>query len=44
MNKGIDPETEEENSLPYDLWQDYEITIEDEGVHSFYGVKYIQEQ
>ena len=39
----LDEETQQENSLPYDLWQDYEITIDDEGIHSFYGVKYIQE-
>jgi hypothetical protein len=39
----IDPETEEEGSLPLDAWTDYEIVLDNEGVHSFYGVKYIQE-
>ena len=39
----INPETEEEGSLPLDAWTDYEIVLDNEGVHSFYGVKYIQE-
>ena len=39
----IDPETEEEGSLPLDAWTDYEIVLDNEGVHSFYGLKYIQE-
>ena len=39
----IDPETEEEGSLPLDAWTDYEIVLNNEGVHSFYGLKYIQE-
>jgi len=39
----IDPETEEEGSLPLDAWTNYEIVLDNEGVHSFYGVKYIQE-
>ena len=39
----IDPETEEEGSLPLDAWTDYEIVLDNEGVHSFYGIKYIQE-
>ena len=39
----IDPETEKKGSLPYDAWSDYEITLDNEGVHSFFGLKYIED-
>ena len=39
----IDEETEIEGDLPLDLWADYEIILDNEGVHEFMGVKYITE-
>ncbi len=38
----IDEETGIEGELQLNLWSDYEIILNNEGVHEFMGVKYIK--
>ena len=38
----VDEKSKIEGDLPLDLWADYEIVLNNEGVHAFMGVKYIK--